>query len=178
MPFLSYLVDFDFNYKAEVTKIFDGDTVEVKFGPFRERLRLALIDAPEKGQPFVTGLGDAGLVSKNCLAKILGKKKEFDLKIHSRDMYGRLLGELSGVSYEFIKNGCGGLYPYASFSSFKEKNQFIRLLDEAKKMRRGLWSYGGYMRPYFWRKLKKRTFQGKLKSGPKKGLNRRKIQEL
>ena len=40
------------SFEGRVVKVFDGDTIEVLVGDERRRIRLAGIDAPERGQPW------------------------------------------------------------------------------------------------------------------------------
>ena len=43
----------DTRYEGQVVRVLDGDTIDVLSGASqRQRVRLANIDAPEKGQPF------------------------------------------------------------------------------------------------------------------------------
>ncbi len=139
-------------YKIRVLKVYDGDTLLIKFGPFKERLRLFLIDAPELSQP--DGVGE---YAKKCLVRVLYEQKELILIVGFRDVYGRLLGNLKGVSERLIQEGCTGFYPYAQFSSAAEKMFYLRLQKEAREKKNGLWGIGGYRQPSLWRKTKKQN---------------------
>jgi micrococcal nuclease len=139
-------------YECEVMKIMDGDTLELKVGTRLFRLRLEKVDAPEKKQPFLTRSGDAGKVSAACLKETLkGIKHPLILEMRQYDMYGRLLGDVSGLNFLLIQNGCSALYPYAEFTSRKEKATFLRAYHEARLHKKGLWKWGGYMTPKLWR---------------------------
>lgn len=144
---------------VQVIRVLDGDTLELRGG---ERLRLAGIDAPEKGQPTRVGRGDAGQLAKNCLEQVI-KTRKWRLEPKGRDIYGRQLGELwdeeQGLSEILIERGCASVYP------FYNDPALWRSLERAKRMRKGLWRYGGFMRPYHWRR------SSTYKKGPIRGLS-------
>lgn len=162
MPLLSlFLVRVDLTdlfplkIPVKVLKVYDGDTVLVRHGSLEMKVRFAKIDSPEKGQPFFGSTRDAGEYSKRCLEKII--QKEAILAVEKEDIYGRILGDLDGLSLKLIKHGCTTLYPHATFDSRKEKMEFLRALKKAKASRRGLWQYGGFRQPKLWRKFSKRN---------------------
>jgi|GEM_PF-1257484 len=140
---------------VQVERVLDGDTLELRGG---ERLRLAGIDAPELGQPTRVGGLDAGRLATGCLKQAL-KGKGWQLEPKGRDMYGRQLGELwderQSLSQILVEKGCTSVYPYY------EDPDLWRSLEQAKRKRRGLWAHGGFMRPYWWRRLSKRRGAGR-----------------
>lgn len=147
---------------VRLEKVIDGDTVHVKSGNRILKVRISRIDTPEKGQPFLghKGGGDAGMLAMDCFLRTIHGQKDFVLLMEKIDVYGRVLGELEGLSLKLVRNGCTGLYPYAEFSSRNEKSEFLRALSEARTMKRGLWSVGGYQLPKIWRKKSiRRTFK-------------------
>lgn len=135
---------------VDILKVYDGDTLLVKHGSFQQKVRLTPIDAPEKGQPFLIGGGDAGDFSRRCLKKRLSKKGLLSIKGH--DIYGRILGDIDGVSLQLIQDGCSALYPQATFSSRMEKIHFAQAWLKARKLKRGVWAFGGFEQPKAWRK--------------------------
>lgn len=147
---------FPLKIPVEVLKIYDGDTLLVRHGSFTTKLRLSKVDAPEKKQPFLIGKGDAGKVAADCLKRVLSNQNNV-LIIEKQDMYGRILGDLNGLSYSLIEQGCVSLYPYASFADQSEKYRYLRALKTAKAAHRGLWKYNGFLQPKKWRKLSKRV---------------------
>lgn len=84
-------------YKAEVTKVYDGDTITVnidlglKAHLFGEKIRLNRINTPE-----IRGAErEAGLVSRDFLRSlILGKKIVIETIKDRKGKYGRYLGEI------------------------------------------------------------------------------------
>jgi endonuclease YncB( thermonuclease family) len=142
---------------VELIELYDGDTVLVKSGPYKFKVRLSKIDSPEKGQRFFGSNLDAGLLAKKCFEKLINKEQRLILKIEKWDIYGRVLGDLNELSFRSIQNGCTTLYPYAEFDSKREKFQYLKSLKIAKASRRGLWQYGGFLQPKIWRKISKRN---------------------
>jgi micrococcal nuclease len=148
---------FPMELSVKLLRIYDGDTVLVKTGNYKFKVRLSKIDSPEKGQRFFGSTRDAGLVAKMCFQKLLQKEEQLILKIEKWDMYGRVLGDLNELSFKSIQEGCSTLYPYAEFDSKREKFRYLKALKKAKASRRGLWQYGGFLQPKIWRKLSKRN---------------------
>lgn len=148
---------FPLQFEVKVLKIYDGDTVQVRYQGQILKVRLSKLDAPEKAQPFLNGKGEAGLLAKNCLGKMLPVGSVGLLQIEKQDIYGRLLGDINQVSLRLIQEGCSTLYPHAQFASQKEKMLYLRELSLAKKMKRGLWAGSGIRRPKDWRKISKRN---------------------
>ena len=142
---------------VELIEIYDGDTVLVKTGNYKFKVRLSKIDSPEKGQRFLGENKDAGAFAKVCFQKLLLKEGGVILKIEKWDIYGRVLGDVNELSFKSIQAGCSTLYPYAEFDSKREKFQYLKALKIAKASRRGLWQYGGFLQPKIWRKLSKRN---------------------
>jgi endonuclease YncB( thermonuclease family) len=139
--------------KVEILKVYDGDTVLVKRGFFQSKVRLTKIDAPEKTQNFLSGQKGAGELSKKCLVQMLGPRAE--LRIDGFDIYDRILGDLDGVSFKLVEKGCVSLYPHAKFENSQEKYLYLRALVKAKRLKRGLWAFGGIEQPKAWRKKNK-----------------------
>ena len=135
---------------VEIVEVLDGDTLKLKgLGS----LRLAGIDAPEKGQQTLRGGVDAGRWSKKCLERLV-RDDSFKLSQEGRDIYGRMLGELHGkerLSWLLVRLGCASTYPWR----FEKDLELARLL--AMRERKGLWQFGGFERPYQWRKRNKKA---------------------
>lgn len=138
--------------KVRLVKVLDGDTLLIEREGHQDKLRLSKIDAPEKGQPFLNSRRDAGLESKKCLMGPLGRRAQFFIQIEKRDIYGRLLGDLEGLSLKLVEAGCTGLYPHAVFANRQEKYRYLRALEKAQRERKGIWKFGGFLRPKLWRK--------------------------
>ena len=113
-------------YEVKIQKIVDGDTLHVFLGHSLLKIRLSKLDSPEKGQPFLGSDEDSGHFALLCAKKILASQKRFVLKIERPDIYGRLLGDIEGLSFKLIRNGCAGLYPFAQFAYRFEKSQYLQ----------------------------------------------------
>ena len=88
-----------YRYKVEVTRIVDGDTVDVDidlgFGMTykKQRVRMMGIDTPESR---TRNLEEKfyGLQSKAHLTKLIENANEIQLLSHDKGKFGRILGEL------------------------------------------------------------------------------------
>ncbi|MFL5785295.1 MAG: thermonuclease family protein [Bacteriovoracaceae bacterium] len=145
---------FPLTIPVQVIDIHDGDTMTVRSGRRMMRVRLSRIDAPELSQKFHQSKMNAGFPARDCVRKLV--PAETVLSIQGFDLYHRTLGDIGGINYLAVKNGCAGIYPHARFSSVNEKMEFLRALNEAKKNRRGVWGHGCYMIPKKYRKISKR----------------------
>ncbi len=147
--------------QVTVEKVLDGDTVVLKG---MGSLRLAGIDAPERGQPTRLGRKDEGEWSRRCLSKRL-ESRRFTFLYHGRDIYGRMLGDLVSkkpLSLELVEEGCVSIYPLSTTT------ELIRAYHQARQKRVGLWAFGGFERPYHFRK-KKARWKRALRPGRKSG---------
>jgi endonuclease YncB( thermonuclease family) len=119
--------------EASELQVLDGDTVRVKLGGSWQKVRLQFIDAPELGQDVV------GEKSANCLKKNLSFP--WIIKVDGFDLYGRILGDVNGVSIHLIQEGCAYLYTYARFHHLRQKGDYLRAQDHARRLKRGLWNF-------------------------------------
>ena len=126
-------------HPAKVTRVFDGDTVEIDNG---ESVRYIGIDTPETHHPYrpVEFLGrEATKVNK---ALVEGKKVYLEFDIQKRDRYGRLL------AYVFLEDGTfinaelvrlGYAQTLTIPPDVKYTELFRKLTREARENKRGLW---------------------------------------
>lgn len=134
------------SFLARSVGVLDGDTVLVRreAGVRPMKVRLADIDAPEKDQSF-------GEAAKRSLVKMLaGRQVRVDPV--AVDVYGRLVARLytddASVNEEMIRRGMAWEY------SLNHRNlEYLRLQDEARQARRGLWAQRDPVPPSQWRKL-------------------------
>ena len=121
----------------------DGDTLTLLVDNQRVRVRLAEIDAPEKGQPFGTRS------RKSLSAMCAGKVAEVDSR--ERDKYGRIVGRVTcdgkDTSVEQVRAGMAWVYDY-----YTRDQSLYRLQDEARAERRGLWADKLPVPPWEWRR--------------------------
>ncbi len=132
-------------YQGKVIKVADGDSITILHEGKQLRIRLAEIDAPERGQPFWRK-------SKDALADYVAGKEvrveEFDV-----DQYGRIVGHVYldelWINGEFVRGGDAYVYPeYATSSRLYE---FER---EAKESQAGIWKLpeNERVKPWEWRR--------------------------
>jgi micrococcal nuclease len=134
---------FAMTFSARTIAVIDGDTVLVLRNGNPVKIRLADIDAPEKGQDF-------GMASRNSLTEmVLGK--QIRVSTLARDKYGRLVAHLSvgglDVSEEQVRRGMAWQYSH----HFRSPH-YIALQDEARNAGRGLWKQAHPVKPWQWRK--------------------------
>lgn len=126
--------------------VLDGDTVLVRreAGARPMKVRLAEIDAPEKGQDF-------GEAAKRSLAELLsGRQVRVDPV--AVDTYGRLVARLytgeDSVNAEMVRRGMAWEY-----SLHHANREYLHLQEDARQARRGLWAQRDPVPPSQWRKL-------------------------
>ena len=127
----------DANYQtAEVTKIVDGDTIDVEIEGKTYRLRYIGMDTPERGRPFFSEATEANrqLVANQTVY--------LEKDVFETDRYDRLL------RYVYLQDGrmvnaelvCQGFAQVATFPpDVKYQETFLQLQREARDAGRGLW---------------------------------------
>ena len=127
---------------AEVTRVIDGDTAEMKLeGGGEQGVRFIGVDTPESvapGQPVECFGKDA---SRFTTGLIEGKRVELRFGAERRDVYDRLLAyvyvEDRFVNAELVRLGYARTLEIAPNVGFAEK--FARLQQSAANAGRGLW---------------------------------------
>ena len=140
----------------KVTRVTDGDTINVVGNGKKEIIRLVGIDAPEKsrrkhepGQPF-------SQKSTKYLASIV-LNKMVDIKSYGQDRYNRTLGIVYvngiNVNLEMVKAGLAEVYRGRPAPGF-DNNPYREAEKEARQANRGMWVLGDkYISPREWRKM-------------------------
>jgi len=129
-----------------VTKVYDGDTVELKNANGKFILRLTDIDAPERNQEY-------GQKSRRALSKLCkGDSISVNVEFHGKDKYDRHLGRLqcnqTDVSLYLVQNG------YAWHNEKYSNDPVIKNAAAiAREKRIGLWSGDSPIPPWVWRHL-------------------------
>jgi micrococcal nuclease len=133
------------DFKGEVIRVLDGDTIEVLHAKKPERGRLYGIDCPERGQAF-------GQKAKQATSSLLFGK-DVRVETHGRDKHRRTLGTVFdgdlNVNQELVKEGwCWW------FSKYVPKNAVLKQLEqEAKDAKKGLWADAKPVPPWLYRRL-------------------------
>lgn len=127
---------------CRVARVVDGDTFRAAC-PETVRVRLLLIDAPERDQP------PFGAGARAELARLLpvGTPVTLELDVRARDQFGRLLayaflGDGTMVNEEMVRSGFAVVLVYPPNVRYVER---IRAgAAEARAARRGLWAVDGF----------------------------------
>ncbi len=140
-------------FTARIIVVIDGDTVVIRRAGGLLKIRLAEIDAPEKGQPF-------GEESKQSLSEMV-LRKQVTVVSRAVDKYGRMVANLSlnglDVNTEQVRRGMAWEY-----HSGKE---LAALQEEARNASRGLWAQSNPIPPWDWRKQHPNNWSGTSSSG-------------
>ena len=132
-----------------VTRVVDGDTVEMEIDGKLVNVRLFGIDAPEMSQPF-------GQKSKDFLARRI-LNEELIVIPRDVDSYDRLVAGLYRSSDKGISSISIGItyegFGWAYREYLKEELEFYLLSEtDARKHKRGLWVADAAVPPWEWRK--------------------------
>jgi len=106
----------EFTYHADVLRVIDGDTIEVKldlgFHIYRvARVRLYGVDTPEVRGPEKP----QGLVSKAFVEQMIGGKHVSVITVKESDKYGRVLARINyndtDLATALLEHGLAEVYP-------------------------------------------------------------------
>lgn len=118
-----------------VTKVIDGDTIEIKGGI---RVRYIGIDTPESGQ-----CGGEEATRENSQL-VENKKVTLETDVQKLDRYGRTLAYVfvDGVfvNEELLKRGVATVTTYPP--NVKYVDRFLKAQEEARGQKRGTWAEG------------------------------------
>ena len=127
---------------ALVTRVVDGDTVEVQLAGAEEDVRYIGVDTPESvvpGEP-VECFGERASELNRALVE--GERVRLVFGAERRDHYGRLLAYVylgdTFVNAELLRRGVARTLAIAPNTDFAER--FARLQQRAANAGRGLWS--------------------------------------
>ena len=139
--------DQSWELRGEISRVRDGDSLDVSVGGATLQLRLHGIDAPEHKQAY-------GEASKQALTR-LAKGKPVRLHVKDTDRYGRNVARVqvlaSGawldLNREMVRQGHAWVY-----RQFADDPQLDLLERQARLARRGLWADLRPMPPWEWRR--------------------------
>lgn len=141
----------------KVSRVVDGDTLEVRKGSTKITIRLVGIDAPETskkkhepGQPF-------SQQATKLLTK-LALNRPADVRAYGADHYGRILGEVfvegKNVNLVMVKAGLSEVYR-GTPAKGQDTEPYWEAEEEARGAGRGMWMQGAkYQSPREWRNAK------------------------
>lgn len=126
-----------------VTKVIDGDTIEVRQEKRNYKVRLSEIDAPEINQRF-------GTESKNFLASLI-LNEEIELIYITEDRYGRIVAKIykdnKDINRSMVRNGLAWVYDY-----YVEDQSLYNDQNLAKKNSFNIWSEASPTPPWVFRR--------------------------
>lgn len=139
---------------ADVVRVIDGDTIEVKVGGRVEKVRYIGIDCPESSQEW----GKQATEKNKDLARG-SVTLEFD--VQERDRYGRLLAYVwSGstmINEALVEEGLAMIATYPP--NVKYVDRFRKAQEYARSNGNGFWKDGGLKEsPYQYRKSHRRRW--------------------
>lgn len=144
IPFSS----FAYTLSGKVIRVLDGDTVDILSVGQSFRVRLAEIDAPEishgrdSGQSF-------GQKSRQSLSNMIAGKT-VNVVYTDVDKYGRAIGTVYCDNINV--NASQVLYGMAwVYRRYSHSDTLLRLENEAKRARRGLWADPNAVAPWTFR---------------------------
>jgi endonuclease YncB( thermonuclease family) len=138
-----------YEISGKVVKIADGDTLTIlDSANAQHKIRLAGIDAPEKGQPFGTK------ARENLADKVFGQTvrvEVIDVDRYKREVGRIYLGERF-VNMEMVRDGFAWRYV-----QYDRTGEFTAAEADAREHRRGLWADPNPMPPSEWRRAKRQA---------------------
>ena len=129
---------------ATVTRVIDGDTVDLRVGEVTYRGRLHGIDAPERRQPW-------GPESHAVLESLVGGGMRVRVVVPDVDRFGRLIVRLfvGEVEANLRMLELGAAWHYTQFD---QSEAYAAAERSARAARRGLWADADPMPPWEWRR--------------------------
>jgi micrococcal nuclease len=129
---------------VQVTKVFDGDTIEVALPEGRKKIRLLGVNTPESVDPNRPIQCFGPEASHFAKSQVRGHVRLEADPTRSEDKYGRLLryvylADGTLFNQRLIAEGYGQEYTYQG-QSYAHQADFKRVEAEARQAGRGLWS--------------------------------------
>ncbi len=134
--------------KAIVTRVIDGDTIDVFINDKKDTVRFIGINSPEIHDPRMPVQCFGKEASERAQALLSGKNilLRNDVSQSNRDKYQRLLRYVflldgTNINKKMIEDGYAHEYTYASNPYFFQK-EFIEAEKGARENKKGLWADG------------------------------------
>lgn len=138
--------------EASVTKVNDGDSIEVELESGHARVRLSAIDTPEYNQPY-------GAEASAALKAMLPLGSHVQLEVVTRDQFHRIVATVwlpagerrVNINEEMLRNGHAWAY-----RRYMQDARFCDLEQEARARKLGIWTQpvSDWVYPPEWRFLK------------------------
>jgi len=132
---------------AEVTKVVDGDTLQVMIDGKKETIRLLLVDTPETVHPSKPVQPFGPEASDFLKEKVNGEEVQIELGIGERDKYGRLLAYVyhhnQMINKLLLEKGLARV-AYVFEPNTKYVDEFYDIQKQAQQKEIGIWSLENY----------------------------------
>jgi len=138
--------------KAKVTKVSDGDSIEVDLDSGHARVRMSAIDTPEYDQPY-------GSQSSAALKALLPIGTAVELEVVTQDQFKRMVAvvwlvtrdQRTNINETMLRQGHAWAY-----RRYMKDPKFCDLEQEARSRKLGLWAQpvSDWIYPPEWRLLK------------------------
>lgn len=138
---------------GKVIKIVDGDTIHVYNSKATYKIRLAGIDAPERGQAY-------GKRAKEHLTQLIAGKQVIAI-VESKDRYGRYVAKVNCNSQDVCAQMLQAGYAW-HYKQYDGSQYYADLQREARKAKRGLWADKRPQAPWDYRKMQKDKYSEKM----------------
>lgn len=141
--------------EGRVVAVSDGDTIKILADRTEFKIRVAGIDAPEKGQPW-------GMKSKEGMSSCAYGKMA-SVEWSKRDRYGRIVGKVviegKDCGLAQLQHGLAWHFKqYEKEQTREDREEYARAENAARKSRDGLWADSEPVPPWQWRKNRKAGF--------------------
>ncbi len=128
---------------GRVLRVVDGDTIQVRIGEVRERVRYIGVDTPETHKPGTPVQCYGRAASARNARLVDGERVRLETDAESRDRYGRLLAYVYRVrdgrfiNADLVRGGFAE--PLTIPPNVRHAETFADLAGEARRHGRGLW---------------------------------------
>ncbi len=141
-----------------VKTVHDGDTVViVGRNTGRVTIRLYGVDAPETRKPDVPGQPYGAMSGRVLKNKVFGKQVKAE--VQDRDQYGRVVAVIRlgarDINAEMVAEGLAWAYRHHLEGAYA--SQYIKLEEQARKERLGLWQDNNPTPPWDFRYKNRRS---------------------
>jgi micrococcal nuclease len=128
---------------GRVLRVVDGDTIHVRVGGTREKVRYIGIDTPETRKPGTPVQCYGKAASARNATLVAGERVRLETDAQARDRYGRLLAYVYRVrdgrfvNADLVRGGYA--QPLTIPPNVRHAKRFTALAREARRGGRGLW---------------------------------------
>ncbi|WP_052158878.1 thermonuclease family protein [Halobacillus sp. BBL2006] len=133
---------------ASVTRVIDGDTIEINLNGKTEDVRLLLVDTPETKHPDLPVQPYGPKASQFAEETLNGKEVRVEYDGPKRDKYNRLLAYLwvDGENFNqmLLKEGLARL-AYVYDPPYTHYDSFVKAQTKAANANKNIWSINGYV---------------------------------